>query len=103
MYNQDGEFGSPYRETYPAFTQSLLQRWLREVHGYIVLVDTDLIKGMRENRRYLFNVNIKRVTESEIMSITKLDRYDCGDDSGVDTYEQALEQGLLETLKLIKQ
>jgi hypothetical protein len=81
MYNQDGDFDSPYKETYPAYTQSLLQRWLREKHGlnlYIALSGTKEIS-------WFWSINDRK-----------------NQSGSSKTYEQALEAGLQETLKLIK-
>jgi hypothetical protein len=67
--------------------------------GIVVLVDIDCIKGLGDKKRFLYNVKIFRVGQS---TITKGDRYDHGDDSGYESYEQALEVGLIEALKLIQ-
>ncbi len=45
MYNQDGVFSSPYKKTYPAYTQSLLQKWLREVHKIQVYAHSNTKRG----------------------------------------------------------
>lgn len=80
-----------YGDYYYASTQSLLQKWLREVHNIHIQIE---------------NVNVPK-KEKWIYEIMKLP-------SGVlvlwnektspifDTYEQALEEGLQEGLKLIK-
>lgn len=63
-------------------TQSLLQKWIREVHSIDVLVD----KGFLSNK-YSYEVYRKNVTfDSEYI---------------FKTYEEALEIGLYEALKLI--
>ena len=66
------------QEWFEAPTQNLLQRWLREEHNIVVSVDID-----HKNSFFL--------------SITGLGMY--GD---YKTWEEALEQGLQEALKLIK-
>ena len=71
-FMEDGE------TRFEAPTQSLLQKWLREVHNIIILVDkcnTGLLK---------FEHNIKSENKNEFK-----------------TYEEALEKGLQEGLKLI--
>ena len=73
-------------------TQSLLQKWLREVHGIIVLVD--ITEGFSQNYRWKYfkvevTKNHKRIIE-------------CIDDTDYETYEKALEIGLQEGLKQIK-
>jgi len=70
---------------YPAPTQSLLQRWLREVHNIFVFI-SPLIPNCRE-----FGVTIYS------------NKYTCEKDLGFyNQYEKALEVGLFEALKLIK-
>ena len=75
---------------YSAPTQSLLQRWLREEHGIHVWVQPNLLwqryhhKGIVD-RKETHNTNI--AFDGESMK---------------DTYEEALEAGLQEALKLIK-
>ena len=75
---------------YPATSQSLLQKWLREKHGYhIVLIPTI-------TTYWTFKiVNVLKKNTMEIPPYT--------DVSGKDftTYEEALEEGLQEALKLI--
>jgi hypothetical protein len=69
---------------YYAPTQSLLQKWLREVHGIMISVDI-------ENDCKYF------------ISLTIISPNSTGDDIWGDykTYEEALEEGLLNGLKLI--
>ena len=89
MYNQDGNIGSPYKETYPKYSQSLLQRWLREEFGIHVWVQPNLLwqeyshKGVVD-RRNTHKTNLS--FDGESMKAT---------------YEEALEAGLQEALKLI--
>ena len=71
---------------YAAPTQALLQKWLREVYNIYVIINTYRIQ---ENKWYKFFI-------SQMSKVTiKSDDYD--------TYEEALEQGLQEALKLIPQ
>jgi hypothetical protein len=72
-------------------TQSILQKWIKEVHNIIVLVD--ITKGFSQNYRWKYfkvevTKNHKRIIE-------------CIDDIHYETYEEALEVGLQEGLKLI--
>lgn len=73
-------FNNKYRITTSASTQSLLQKWLREVHNLHVWCipnnEPTIAKG------YLSFLNGKFILDS--------------------SYEEALEAGLLEALKLIK-
>lgn len=75
---------------YAAPTQSLLQKWLRDEHGVFVLILPTI------NMYFAFKV----------MDIgVKIETPPCKDVDGTDyaTYEEALEAGLQEALKLINQ
>lgn len=71
-------------------TQSVLQKWLREVHN--IFVNADYYQGYPEVRFYY---DIKILGD---------DNYNGNQDSddNIYTYEQALELGLQEALKLIE-
>lgn len=71
------------QEPYSRPTQSLLQRWLREVHKI------DLDSGTTFSKRYSFTVYIGQNPEPEFIT------------EDFDTYEEALEQALQQSLKLI--
>lgn len=71
-------------------TQSLLQRWLREVHGIHVWVVPNLLW-----QTYHFEGLVDRKN-------THKSNLTFSDDLMKDTYEEALEAGLLEALKFIK-
>jgi hypothetical protein len=64
-------------------TQSLLQKWLREVHSIYINVNTD------NNKLFCVDINEEYF-------------YDCARFDWYKTYEEALEIGLQEALKLIK-
>ena len=70
--------------SYSAPTQSLLQKWLREIHGIHIAI---LPKMLPSNQvtYYSFKGKLKKNFENLY-----------------NTYEEALEVGLLEALKLIK-
>ena len=74
---------NPNSNTAVAPTQSILQKWLREEHNIIVLVDTFLGK-------FICKVNNIIVTNNRTGDILKYD-----------TYEKALEIGLIEGLNRI--
>lgn len=78
--NTNGEHG------YSAPTQSLLQKWLREVHGIYVFVYMDEI--LWDSFRFNVLMNDQMVYDERTIMF--------------DTYEEALEAGLSEGLKLIK-
>lgn len=81
--NYDNRFSAP--------TQSLLQKWLREVHGLVVES-----KISKTYFWYDWVITYKRKDIDRIVSVG--DPYQ----ESHETYEQALEVGLLEALKLIK-
>lgn len=85
-------------EYYYQTTQSLLQRWLREVHGIFVVGDH---KYIDQNKVKTWIANITFLDENASYGF---DYYKRGreDFPTGDTYEQALEAGLFEALKLIK-
>lgn len=62
-------------------TQSLLQKWLRDEHGINLTLMLDIISGI-----WMYNLNMKVIHQNERCK----------------TYEQALEKGLHQALKLIK-
>ena len=74
----------PYYDCYDAPTQSLLQKWLRESHG-IHVTSISQYNTNRQFQHYYVTVNGKPVDELEF-----------------NIYEEALEKGLQEALKLIK-
>lgn len=70
----------------PSPTQSLLQKWLREVHSLSVKID-DYITNSRVRYDY---------------SVSDLGSQEDNPTGVFETYEEALEQGLQEALSLIK-
>lgn len=81
---EGGEFIEPtnhneFPDVLSAPTQSLLQKWLREVHSLKLCI------SWIESDNYLFEINHK---EDAV--------------SGYAAYEEALEAGLKESLKLLK-
>lgn len=70
-------------------TQSLLQKWLREVHNIIVEVLV-FDKGFLEKDKFCFQWRVYNKTEDWFTGFE------------YKTYEEALEAGLQEALKLIK-
>ena len=75
-------------EDIPAPTQSLLQKWLREIHNIHIDIRTNTISG----GCYFFYLSQTRAPFYTLFISVK--------DS--DTYEEALEYALKESLKLIK-
>jgi hypothetical protein len=81
-------------------TQSLLQKWLREVHNLNVEVTAHAYN--KEDKHFSFRVIIKIITKTNIS-----DNNGCLSDIETDfyifrTYEEALEKGLYEALKMIE-
>lgn len=73
---------------YSVPTQSLLQKWLREVHQLLILINIDTISSE-------FTYSIWRISPDEEFELLK-------EDSNYNLiYEDALEQALIEALKLI--
>lgn len=79
-----------YLETFSAPTQSLLQKWLREVHGLVVASNIS-----KTSFWYNWTITYKIKNINRIISVG--DPYQ----KSYEIYEQALEIGLLEALKLI--
>lgn len=86
--NKLGDLSNNVYDLYEAPTQSLLQKWLREVHGINVISDTDItlswvykIQSLHPKASYTGKYKSSAYVYS--------------------TYEEALEKGLQEALKLI--
>lgn len=93
-YNKNGTLEIPYGEngsTYSAPTQSLLQKWLRDVHNI------DIAVGVGDSGA-LWGYTIFAVDEQK----SSYRGYPFVNEIIYDTYEETLEAGLLEALKLIK-
>lgn len=77
-------------EYHSASTQSLLQKWLREEHNIHILMNV----GMYDGNKQTFYCNVclfgENLYKSKFRSKTS-----------IYTYEEALEEGLQEALKLI--
>lgn len=79
---------------YSAPTQSLLQRWLREEHGLIISIVPTFTYALTTNVGYYAHIE-KVNKETNSLNYLYLDIYFSA------TYEESLERGLLEALKLI--
>jgi len=71
-------------------TQSLLQKWLREKHDIDIIIDRE---GAIQTQRIGFSASVYTIKTAIIFGPLK---------TIYDTYEEALEVGLKEGLKLIK-
>lgn len=102
-YNEDEELTHNFSKkpaVYLAPTQSLLQKWLREKHEIHLIVQSTF----SSTDTYITYVNGEIIKDKSLKELKKV-----GDLSGImldhklfGTYEEALEEGLLEALKLIK-
>ena|SRR5690606_14289816 len=89
-WNTNGEPFKPFnKECYSRPTQSLLQKWLREVHGIIIEITWQMCSTDYEYA--IIDMNNPPKYEDDIERII-----------GFKTYEETLEEGLYEGLKLIK-
>ena len=86
FYNSELTTKTPSQSSKPTIyapTQSLLQKWIREVHNIDISVSPSLVKW------YYYTIYLNKI---------------CMDDNEqpFETYEQAIEQAILGSLKLIK-
>lgn len=86
-----------YINRYSAPSQSLLQKWLREEYGLFVLV-TDVVKSNLPERKEKLNWYCEIYNVDDFNIRIKNDK----NAFYFDTYEAALEAGLSQALKLIK-
>lgn len=93
-------YGEEYKELYSAPTQSLLQKWLREVHNIDVVLSPErysnginyLVQAQKWDLTADPEVNPNFVVKGSFWY---------NDNHEYPTYEKALEKGLQEALKLI--
>jgi hypothetical protein len=88
--NQNGfrNWNKEYKNSYSRPTQTLLQKWLREVYNTHLMVEP--YYNEQKLLVYGFDLITERTEEETIV------------EKGFKTYEEALEVGLHEALKLIK-
>jgi len=87
LYVSSRDNWNQYAGLYSAPTQSVLQRWLREVREIIVLVDYNEDDDCEENERYGVTIYIGNERIVELATYP--------------TYEEALEAGLQKCLTLL--
>ena len=96
-YSEIGDLGTSLMNNaiynIQAPTQSLLQRWLREEHKIEVSISWEQNMNWFYSIMWLWGTNAMITLELDDINNTK---------SGYKTYEEALEQGLIEALKLIE-
>ena len=83
-----------FDSVYSAPTQSLLQKWLREVHNLHLYIDTTPSFEQMESHKSKYKVSVKVPF--------KPFRWTTGHYYLGNTYEEVLEKGLQEALKLIE-
>ena len=93
--NNNGRTNSNYieRKDYKVYsrpTQSLLQKWLREEHNLHILMNV----GMNDGVKQTFYCNIFKFGKNLYVGKFR-------SETSIYTYEEALEKGLIEALKLI--
>lgn len=84
-------------------TQSLLQKWLREVHHIDVYIMPNFYHASPK-LGYIYSIDCfdkNNVHDGKIWDADQIEIL--GDSKGFNTYEECLEKGLQECLKLIKQ
>jgi hypothetical protein len=81
-------------------TQSLLQKWLREIHFINIIVFND--DGEFDSWSLRYNYEIRPITRTEDHPLIPEESENPVGRYTYDSYEEALEKGLFEALKLIK-
>lgn len=96
-YSDDGLLVDPMFTTVicKAPTQTSLQKWLREVHNIHIMINYKPNKKMWDAMAYSLLLSGKEFTNEYFIwkNLDNLDDYN--------TYEEALENGLIEALKII--
>ena len=77
-------------EAYPVYSQSLLQKWLREKHNIQIVI------FLHQKNRKVFEYTYDSTVYSSLIEV------DSSDDLEFNTYEEALEDALQFALNLIK-
>ena len=98
FYDLDDAMGIGENIRMAAPTQSLLQKWLRENHGIEIQIFT---MGVYMNKS-TFPYSEFKGSEGFKKYEYGLNSHKYGTSMGFDTYEEALEEAILEGLKLIK-
>ena len=80
-------YNEGYRENYSASTQSLLQKWLREKHHLIIIIAYQYEHDSTSYSYWIYKENNSLPINQWV--------------NDLNTYEEALELGLQEALKLI--
>ena len=106
-FRGNGEFTYSNSEYfYPAPTQALLQKWLREIHNIYITIHREVLGS--DEWGYSYNIEYLPKDKSNVKRRCKEFIYiesfyeSIGSYTGAwDTYEEAFERGLFKALKLI--
>lgn len=99
MYNSNTTNSSNENfSSYECPTQATLQKWLREQHGIFIGIDCNCDKY----RFHAYNVNVHNDKYPKYRGIEDTYLFEFGTEEFMfNTYEEALEKGLQEALKMI--
>ena len=108
LYWEDGSYDSgenalvyeEFQDVMSAPTQSLLQKWLREVHK--INVESNYLPNVEKYRCLFIPMTLKKPSEYSTPGTAFTSRFNYLGKEHYNTYEEALETGLQEGLKLIK-
>ena len=89
-----------YQPWYFDLTQSLLQKWLREVHK--INVESNYLPNVEKYKCLFIPMTLKKPSEYSTPGTAFTSRFNYLGKENYNTYEEALEIGLQEALKLIK-
>ena len=107
LFNYEEQRGSGYAELYrnnqefkySAPTQSLLQKWLREVHK--INVESNYLPNVEKYRCLFIPMTLKKPSEYSTPGTAFTSRFNYLGKEHYNTYEEALEIGLYQALLLI--
>lgn len=107
LYWEDGSYDSgenalvyeEFQDVMSAPTQSLLQKWLREVHK--INVESNYLPNVEKYRCLFIPMTLKKPSEYSTPGTAFASRFNYLDKENYNTYEEALEIGLYQALKLI--
>lgn len=95
-FSDDSENWNQYEDYYSCPTQSLLAKWLRDVHGIHLVIIPVVTMGYTFKLLKVWKKDFNPELEIETPPYKEVNAYDYND------YEEALEEGLKEALKLVE-
>jgi len=87
-FDDGADYSNKNYTMYARPTQAVLARWLREIHNIQVYVSSQTVNGNGKYRDYVAHVNNREINDAR--------------DEEFQTYEEAMEVGLLVALEEIK-